>query len=159
MGCHSSDLFLALEGRFSELGLPSKVLSCLFAGKISSAAQMHSPLPQLLPSGPLFCKPALNELFFQPVFTTGIASTQVQHFHSALINLIRFSHIHFWSLSRSPWMASLPSIVSIAPLSLLRSAALLRVQSISLSLIMVLKSTGPKADPWGTPLMTTSTLT
>ena len=53
-------------------------------------------------------------------------------------------------------MASLPSIVSTAPLSLLSSANVLRVHSIlsPMSLIKMLKSTGPKTVPWGTLLFT-----
>ena len=47
--------------------------------------------------------------------------------HLALLNLIRFSWAHFSSLSRSLWMASLPSSVLTAPLSLVSSANLLRV--------------------------------
>ncbi len=50
----------------------------------------------------------------------------------------------------------IPSSVSTAPLSLVSSANLLRVYSIpsSMSLIKMLKSTSPKTDPWGTPLVT-----
>ena len=53
-------------------------------------------------------------------------------------------------------MAALPSIVSTALLNLVSSANLLRVHSIQLlmSLIKMLKSTHPKTDPWGTPLIT-----
>jgi len=53
-------------------------------------------------------------------------------------------------------MASLPSTVSTSPLSLVSSANLLRMHSIPspMSLIKMLKSTGPKTVPWGTLLVT-----
>ena len=53
-------------------------------------------------------------------------------------------------------MAFLPSIVSTAPLSLVSSGNLLRVHLIplSMSLINILNSTGPRTNPWGTPPIT-----
>ena len=53
-------------------------------------------------------------------------------------------------------MACLASVVSAAPLSLLSSANLLTVHSIpsSISLIKMLKSTGPKTDTWRTSVVT-----
>ena len=47
-------------------------------------------------------------------------------------NIVRFSWAHISSLSRSLWMASLPSIVSTVPPSLVSSANLLRVFAICL---------------------------
>ena len=57
----------------------------------------------------------------------------------------------FSSLSRSLWMASLPSNVSTAPCSLVLLADLLRVHSIALfvSLTKMLNSTGSSTDPRG----------
>jgi len=65
--------------------------------------------------------------------------------------LITFLWAHFWSLSRSLWMAYLPSFKSTAPFSLVSSANLLRLHSIptSMSLIKILKSTCPKNRPMG----------
>jgi len=56
-------------------------------------------------------------------------------------------------LCRSLWMASLPSVTSIASLSLVSSANLVKVHSIPLSrsLIKMLKT---KVDPCGTSLIT-----
>ena len=71
--------------------------------------------------------------------------------HFALLNLIRFTQDHFSKqfLSRSLWMASLPSIVSNAPHSLVSTANLLRTHSIplSISLIKMIKSTNPGQIP------------
>jgi len=76
--------------------------------------------------------------------------------HFALVNLIRFTRAHLLSLSRSLWMASLPSAVSTTPLSFMSSANLPRVHSfpLSVSLTKMLKSTGLKTRPWQTLLTT-----
>jgi len=65
--------------------------------------------------------------------------------HLALMNLIRYTWAHPLSLFRSLSVASLHSILSTAPLSLLSSTDSLRVQSIPLpmSLMKMLKNTGP----------------
>jgi len=55
----------------------------------------------------------------------------------ALLNLMRFTRAHLSSLSRSLWMASLPSGVSTAPLNLVSSAIWLRVHSIPLSVSLM----------------------
>ena len=98
----------------------------------------------------LLWRAALKEFFSYSVLISGITSTHVQHFALDLIKS------HFLSVSRSLWMASVPSVVSIAPLSLVSSAILLKVHLIPLSVssIKMLKSTGPRTDPWGTALMT-----
>jgi len=53
-------------------------------------------------------------------------------------------------------MTTFPATVSNAPLSLVPSANMLRLHSTpsSMSLIKMLKSIGPKTDPWGTLLVT-----
>lgn len=56
------------------------------------------------------------------------------------------SWAHYLSLSRL-WMTSYPSGVSTAPHNLLR----VHSNSLSMSLIKILKSIGPSTDPWGTP--------
>ncbi|NXV25094.1 SSF1 protein, partial [Cepphus grylle] len=68
--------------------------------------------------------------------------------HLAWLNFRRLAGSHLSSLSRSLWMASLPSGVS--------TANVLRVHSIppSMSPTKTLNSTGPSTDPWGTPLVT-----
>jgi len=48
----------------------------------------------------------------------------------ALLNLMRFTWTHVSSLSRSLWVASLPSGVVTVPHSLVSSENLLRVHSI-----------------------------
>ena len=69
--------------------------------------------------------------------------------HLALLNLIRFSCPYFSSLSRSLRMASLPSNVSTALLSVVSSINLLRVHLMpsSILLMKMWKSTSPKTDP------------
>jgi len=54
--------------------------------------------------------------------------------HLALLNFMRLAWAHFSNLSWSLWIASLPSSMSTAPLSLVSSANLLRVRSIPLSM-------------------------
>ncbi|KAK4815290.1 hypothetical protein QYF61_026195 [Mycteria americana] len=54
--------------------------------------------------------------------------------HLALLKLMRFTWAHLSSLSRSLWMAPLPSSMSTAPHSLVLYANLLRVHSIPLSM-------------------------
>jgi len=65
------------------------------------------------------------------------------------LNVMRFAQAHLYSLSRFLWVASHPSGVSAAPLSLVSSANLLRVHSISLSmsLMKIWNSTSPSTDP------------
>jgi len=48
----------------------------------------------------------------------------------AFLNLVRFTQVHFLSLSRSLWIAFCHSGTSTAPLRLVSSANLLRVHSI-----------------------------
>ena len=85
----------------------------------------------------------------------GLPWSKCKTLHFALLNLIRFRWANFLNLSRFLWMASLPSAVSTAPLSLVSSANLLRVHSIPspMPLIKMLKSIRPKTDSWGTPLI------
>ena len=77
----------------------------------------------------------------QPMFNT---------LHLGLLNLIRFTYAHFSRLFGSLWMTSVPSVVSVAPLSLVSSSDLLRVHSIplSISLIKMIKITSPKMNLW-----------
>ncbi|KAK4831737.1 LOW QUALITY PROTEIN: hypothetical protein QYF61_018867 [Mycteria americana] len=76
--------------------------------------------------------------------------------HLLLLNFIRLVIAQLTSLSRSLCKVSLPSRESTAPPSLVSSANLLNVHLIpaSTSFIKTLKSTGPKTEPWGTPLVT-----
>jgi len=77
----------------------------------------------------------------------GLPQPKCKILHFVLLNLIRFMRFHL-SLLSSPWMASLPSAVSTVPHCLVSSADLLQVHSItsSISLIKMLKSTGPKRE-------------
>ena len=81
---------------------------------------------------------------------------QVHNLALCNVNLIRLVRDHLSSLLRSLWMASLPSNVQTTPLSLESSANLLRVHSSPspMSLMKMVKSTGPRTDPWGTTLIT-----
>jgi len=69
-----------------------------------------------VPQSPQFLlqRAALKEFFSQCVHIAGIAPKSL---HLALLNLIRFSWVHFSSLSRSLWMDSLLSNASTAPFS------------------------------------------
>lgn len=73
----------------------------------------------------------------------------------AFLNLIRFSWAHFSSLSRSLWIASLPSTVITVPPRLVLSN-LLRIHLIPLSglLIKMVQSTDCRTNPWRTSLVT-----
>jgi len=83
----------------------------------------------------------------------GLSQSKCNTLHLALLNLFQFNQVHFSSLSRDYWMASLPSL---AALSLVSSANLLRAHSIplSMSLIRMLRSTCSRMGPWGAPLST-----
>lgn len=50
---------------------------------------------------------AFSVFFSQSVFTSGTTSTQVQHLHLGLLNLLRFLWAPFSSLSRPFWMSSI----------------------------------------------------
>ena len=56
----------------------------------------------------------------------GLSLLKCNTLQLALLNLIRFTWFHFSGLSRSLWMASLSSIVSTGPFSLVSSANLLK---------------------------------
>ncbi|KAK4831129.1 hypothetical protein QYF61_015432, partial [Mycteria americana] len=91
---------------------------------------------------------ALNPFIPQSVLVLGIVLSQVQDLALALLNLMRFTQAQSSSLSKSLWMASPSSSESAAPLSLLSSANLLKVDSIplSMSLMKILNSTGPNIE-------------
>jgi len=76
--------------------------------------------------------------------------------HLLLLNFIWLEIAQLSSLSRSLCKASLPSRESTAPPSLVLLGNLLNAHSIpaSRSFIKTLKSTDPKIEPWGTPLVT-----
>jgi len=79
----------------------------------------------------------LNPFIPQPLLIgSGVALIQVQDLALGLVEPHEVHTgplFHFSSLSRSLWMTSHPSGVSTAPLSLVSSANLLKVHSISLS--------------------------
>ena len=98
----------------------------------------------------LLRRDGLSEFFSQPVHISGIAPTHVQHL---AFGLVESHQVHVCSISnlfRSLWMTSLPSVVSVAPLSLVSPSDLLRVHSIplSISLIKMMKFTNPKTNLW-----------
>ena len=106
----------------------------------------------------LLGRAALKPFIPQPVLMLGIPVTKVQDFALGLVELhSQGSHRpNPQALSRSLWMASLPSSKWIVPLSLVTSANLLRLHSISpsTSLMKMLNNTGPSTDPWRTSLVT-----
>jgi len=83
----------------------------------------------------------------------GLPQLKCNILHLALLNLSRFSHAHFLSMCRPLWMASLPSIVSAAPLSFVLSADLLRMRSIPLSTSLVKMLWNAWNGPWRTLLL------
>ena len=72
----------------------------------------------------------------------GLSQPKSNTLHLALLNLVRFTLAQFLSLSRSLWRTTLPF------------CHINYTQSLSLSVIKMLKSTNSKTDPWGTPLFT-----
>jgi len=95
----------------------------------------------------LLGRAALNPFIPQPVLIVGVALTQVQ---DLALGLVEPREVHTGPLLELVWVpvdVSCPSGVSAAPLSLVSSADLLRVRSISLSksLMKMLNSTGPSA--------------
>ena len=134
--------------------------------QLSCHRQGHQPPDQALDQVALSCKSTLLAWvqFFIPSlqgYSQGVLPVCIyikdysDPSAEPCVNLIRFTQAHLLSLSRSFWMASLPFNVSTTQLSLVSSANLLRVHSSpSLMSLMMLKSTGPKADPLGTPLVT-----
>lgn len=84
--------------------------------------------------------------FPQPMYST---------FHSAFLNVIKFSCACFVSLSRPLWMVSLPSVLSTAPLSLVLTPKFLRVHSTDkVTEKDKKKNTGPDMVPSGRLLVT-----
>ena len=79
---------------------------------------------------------------------SGLPRPMGRTLHLALLNFTRFTRAHLLRLSRSLWMASLPSSVSTIPHSLVSLANLLRVHSISLSMspTKMLNSASPSTD-------------
>ena len=71
--------------------------------------------------------------------------------HLALLNFMRFAWANLSNLSRTLWMASLPSEVLTAPLSWVHPQTCWW----SMSPVKLLNSTSPNIDPWRTPLITT----
>ena len=84
----------------------------------------------------LLHRAAIKE-FSQCEHISGIAPTQVQHLALGFVNFIRFTLTKFSSLSRSLWMASLPSVVPTVPLSLVSSGNQLRAHSIPLHMALI----------------------
>jgi len=69
--------------------------------------------------------------------------------HLASLNFMRFAWAYLSSLSRSLWMASLPSNVSTMPHRLVSMANLMKVHSVPLSMspTKMLNSAGPNTSP------------
>ena len=86
----------------------------------------------------------------------GLFLPRCRTLHLPLLIFIRFLPTQLSSLSRSCWMAAQPSGVSTTPPSFVSSANLLRVCSVPSSRTSMNKrnKTGPRTEPWGTPLAT-----
>lgn len=87
---------------------------------------------------------------------SGLPQPRCRALHLVLLNFMTLTWAHFSSLSRSPLVALFATGVTMAVLSWVSSAVLLRVHSIPLpmSLMKTLNSISPSMDPWGTPLIT-----
>lgn len=86
----------------------------------------------------------------QLLFVLGIAPTQVQSLALGFLELHEGHQTQFSTLSRSLWMASLPSSLSTAPRSQVLSGNLLRVfHPTVLVTNKNAKNTGLSTDPWG----------
>jgi len=96
----------------------------------------------------LLLRAALNPLSAQHVFVLAIAPTHVQDLALVLVELHEV-HTGPPLLSRSLWMASLPSSVSTTLHSLVLSANLLRAHSMPLTMLptKMLNSTSPSTSP------------
>ena len=141
-------------------GHPSSDAAQDTAGFLGCKCTLLAHVQLFVPQSPQFLlhRAALKEFFSQCVHIAGIAPKSL---HLALLNLISFMCIHFLILSRSFWIASLPSILSAAPFRwcdqvvktfafaapfrLVTSIILLIVLLISLSmpLTKMLEGTGP----------------
>ncbi|KAK4827472.1 hypothetical protein QYF61_018708 [Mycteria americana] len=96
----------------------------------------------------LFHQAAFQALFPKPVALHGVVVTQVQDLALSLVEP------HTIGLGPSIWPVQVP--LSTLPPNLVPSANLLRAHSIpsSRSSIKILNKSGPKTEPWGTPLVT-----
>jgi len=84
----------------------------------------------------------------------GLPRLRCRTLHLALLNFMRLAWAHLSSLSRSLWIASLPSSVSTAPLSLVSSAAFWGCTWSHYPCCLQRCYSGPSTDPWGMPLTT-----
>ncbi|XP_068788224.1 uncharacterized protein [Struthio camelus] len=86
----------------------------------------------------------------------GLFLPRCRTLHLPLLNFRRVLSAQLSSLSRSLGMAAQSSGVSAPPPSSVSAANLLRVHSVpsSRSLMNTLNKSGPRTDPWGTPLAT-----
>ncbi|KAK4826427.1 hypothetical protein QYF61_008960 [Mycteria americana] len=103
----------------------------------------------------LLCWAVFQPLFPKSVALHGVVVAQVQDLALSLVEP-HTTGPSLSSLSRSLCRAFLPSSRSTLPHNLVSSASLLRVHLIpsSRSLIKISNKTGPKTEPWGTPLVT-----
>jgi len=108
-----------------------------YASRFSAAK-----LPRSFPAG-LHSRTDPSSLYI----CLGFLRPKCKPLHFAVLNLIRFTRAQ---------LSSLLTPLNGIPSFLLSSVNLLRVHSIpsSMLLMKMLKSTGPKTDPWGTPLVT-----
>jgi len=68
----------------------------------------------------LLDRATLNTFISQSVLLQEVSPTQMRTLYLGLLKLMRFTQAHFLSFSRSLWMASHPSGLSTAPLSLVK---------------------------------------
>ena len=103
-----------------------------------------------------FRRTALQPSVSQFVHITRITPSQLENPVLALVRFHVADDCQLSNLCISLCKDSLPSMESTAPPSLVSSANLLKVHStpVPRSFMKTLKSTGPKTDPWGIPLVT-----
>ena len=85
----------------------------------------------------LLCRAVLNNFSTSLYTYLGLPQLKWKTLHFVLLNLIQFTCTHFSSLSMSLQMASITSVVSTSPFSLMSSLNLLRVYSIPLSMSLL----------------------
>ena len=94
----------------------------------------------------LFCRTVLHPYIPQLVLIVRVAATQPLDLAVEFFELHEVLLAHYLSLFRSLWVGTHPLGMSTTPRSLVLSTNLLRVHSVLVSLMKMLKSTGPSTD-------------
>ena len=103
----------------------------------------YQPTPQ-----ELYLRAALNQFSGSLYLSLRLPYPRFRTLHLVLLNFMRYSWSHLTGLSRSLWLASLPSSILLTPVGLVSLANLLRVHSIPLfiSLTKMLNRARPNTN-------------